>query len=64
MMFAFFVIPGVEGSNHRWELPVIVEEEALLRWACGRHGHLVELLGVWNSIYFIAPEDIYSFLLH
>ena len=50
-MFAFFVIPGVEGSNHRWELPVIVEEEALLRWACGRHGHLVELLGVWNSIY-------------
>ena len=39
-------VDATEGSNHRRELPVVVEEKALLRWACGRHGHLVELLGV------------------
>ena len=40
------LIHSTEESNHGWELPVVVEEEALLRWARGRHGHLVELLGI------------------
>jgi len=43
-------------SNHRWELPVVVEEEALLRRARGRHGHLVKLLGIWNIIHYNFPE--------
>merc|ERR1719471_603984 len=42
------LIRSTEESNHGWELPVVVEEEALLRWARGRHGHLVELLGIFR----------------
>ena len=52
------LIHSTEESNHGWELPVVVEEEALLRRARSRHGHLVELLGIWNGTFTFTPVAV------